>query len=128
MAEGNILNHRFTDVEYISHGGFGVVVSAKFCGNLRAVKLIDPGDPDLEYPVNQAADNVITDAINEIKILSDPEFEHQNLVKYHTTWVVDKDTLNNSWRKALNPKFPKWEHISNVLLAIEMELCAGGSN
>lgn len=97
------LQNDFTYVKYIGNGNFGTVVEAKGTDNISyAIKLL--------FSEEKAS----TNEFNLLKFI-----DHDNIVRVYDCWQEDAKTINRNWKK--NSK----DCDSNVVIAIQLELCAG---
>ena len=97
MAQQDMFNQRYASVDYVAQGSFGVIasVTCSDTGGSRAIKLLDSNDPTV---------------MNEIKLLYQPKFHHENKIRYYETgsskldrrnWIVETGFLSEDWKSFL---------------------------
>ena len=109
-------NQRFKNVEYLNHGGFGVVASADCNGNneKRAIKLLDDDGTDCGEKDSKREMDVLTGC------------KHGNIVQYFRSWSLETESINPEWHIVLKSKYLRERPLS--MTAIELELCKGTSS
>lgn len=93
MAQQEFFNERYEHADYEES---------------RAIKLLDSNDPTV---------------MNEIKLLCDPKYKHDNIIQYYGSRIVETTFLDQEWKKFLAQKYR--QRIPAVMIAIELELRKG---
>lgn len=97
------LQNDFTYVRYIGNGTFGTVVEAKGTEKISyAIKLL--------FSEEKAS----TNEFNLLRFI-----DHDNIVRVYDCWQEDTKTIHRNWKKNFK------DCDSNVVIAIQLELCAG---
>ena len=110
MASNDTLDEKYQAAEFVGQGTFGVIasVTCRQTGDSRAIKLVDCNDPSL---------------VNEINLLSQPDYHHESIIRYYGSWLVETDTFDASWKSVLTQKYRRG--YPRMMIAIELELCNG---